>query len=360
MRLTIMKKQYIKRRIPLLVIFTIILFQPSRADNILVWQIGENDNNPSEFALAPDGYEQFILNDFGWEDKYFLIGYSDPKTEWPYIIPGTSDTWGGTWGTSGWRSSTLNILFGLNKLPESGQWKLIIDILDCNSDDLPLFKVTINGKSWKYRIPAFNKNEDISRLPDDSEEYLIEIQIPKGLIKKGGNEINLTTLEGSWLKFDNIRLEGPEEVELTESKKLYLRSIKLADYEIQTENGTSQPLLVDIQHLSGTPELIVLLNGEKIFSETVEKGRYTFEAPMPAVTSALNSEYEIRVDGIKIESGVIERQPQKIISLAGYVNTKMGTAHSRWMIAPGPWMPFSMVPPHTGELLSAWTGSSCF
>ncbi len=119
-----MKKHYNKNRIELLAVFLVFFFLSSKAENIVVWQIGESDNSDSEFALAPNGYEQFILNDFGWEDKYFLIGSSIAKTDWPYIIPGTSDTWGGTWGTSGWRSSTLNILFGIDKLPKSGDWKL--------------------------------------------------------------------------------------------------------------------------------------------------------------------------------------------------------------------------------------------
>jgi predicted alpha-1,2-mannosidase len=64
---------------------------------------------------------------------------------------------------------------------------------------------------------------------------------------------------------------------------------------------------------------------------------------MPAVTSKVKSKYEIWVDGTKIQLGKIDRTPQKTITPAEYADTKMGTAHSRWMIAPGPWMPFSMV-----------------
>ena len=40
---------------------------------------------------------------------------------------------------------------------------------------------------------------------------------------------------------------------------------------------------------------------------------------------------------------MIRRAPHNTITLADYIDTRMGTAHSRWMIAPGPWMPFSMV-----------------
>ncbi len=87
----------------------------------------------------------------------------------------------------------------------------------------------------------------------------------------------------------------------------------------------------------------MILDGNSILTEKVETGRYIFEAPMPAVTSKIKSKYEIWVDGKKIQSGKVERSPQKPITPAEYADTKMGSAHSRWMIAPGPWMPFSMV-----------------
>ena len=161
-----------------------MLFTACTPKNKTIWQIGENNNSASEFALSNNEYKDYIAHDFGWEDKYFLVGTSNENTDWPYIIPGISDTWGGTWGTSGWRSSTLNILFG-------------IDVLDCNSEDLPLFKVSVNGKSWKYRLPVINEGSKIDVLPKDSSEYLIEIPIPNQLIQKGGNEISFSTIEAS-------------------------------------------------------------------------------------------------------------------------------------------------------------------
>jgi predicted alpha-1,2-mannosidase len=327
----------------ILILFSSLLWQSCLADHTVIWQIGENNNSSGEFALAPNGYSEYIANDFGWEDKYFLIGTSKTDKDWPYIIPGTSDTWGGTWGTSGWRSSTLNILFGIDNLPKNGDWKFTVDILDCNSKDLPLFKVTINGKSWKYRLPILNENNHIDSLATDASEYLIEIPIPDGLIKKGGNEINLTSLEGSWLKFDQVRLEGPKGTVLTTNNKVYLHSVNAADYEIESDDKTAQPLLVDVEHLSGLSELKVLLDGNEIFKEIPEEGRYVFEAPMPAVNARTTSHYEIQVGGSIIQSGKVERNPSNLITPSGYVDTKIGTAHSRWMIAPGPWMPFSMV-----------------
>lgn len=320
-----------------------LLFSSCTSENRVLWQIGESNNSGAEFALSPGDYSRFIEKDFGWEDKYFLIGTSDDKTDWPYIIPGTSDTWGGTWGTSGWRSSTLNILFGIEKLPGDGDWKLSIDILDCNPEDVPLLKVTVNGRSWKYRIPVINENSTIDGELGDTSEYLIELALENEMMRSGGNEIRLTVLEGSWLKFDQVKLEGPGNVRLRENKGVYLRGVEAADYEIETAQGPAQALLVDLEHLSGTAELQVKLEGKEIFSAKPEVKRYSYEAPMPAVDSREESKYEILLDGKRIQSGTIVRSPQKTITPAEYVDTKMGTAHSRWMIAPGPWMPFSMV-----------------
>ena len=331
------------RKIAIGIIISGLLLSACNTENVVVWQIGENNNSGSEFALAPDHYGDYIARDFGWEDKFFLIGKSDPNKDWPYIIPGTSDNWGGTWGTSGWRSSTLTILFGIDRLTMSGNWKLTVDVLDCNPEDLPLLKVSVNGRSWKHRIPVIHTGSSLENKPVDASEYLVEIPLPAGLIREGGNEINLTTLEGSWLRFDQVMLEGPDRVRLRENPEAFLRSVKVADYEIESDRGRAQPLLVDIEHLSGDPELKVCVDGREIFTDTLEMGRYTFEAPMEAVEVSLKSKYDIFINGRKVQSGKVTREPGDLITPAGYADTKMGTAHSRWMIAPGPWMPFSMV-----------------
>jgi predicted alpha-1,2-mannosidase len=325
------------------ILFLSLTFISCNTGNQVIWQIGENNNSGEEFALAPDRFEEFIPQDFGWEDKFFLIGYSDETTDWPYIIPGTSDTWGGTWGTSGWRSSTLNILFGLKKAPDTTPWSLYIDILDVNPENLPLFKVTVNGRSWKYRIPEINAESQPGVNPSASSEYIIEIPLESYLLKAGGNTISLTVLEGSWLKFDQIKLEAPTNAKLTAYKDAFLRKVEVADYEIESEQGRSQELLIDIEHLEGKPRLEVQLDGQEIFSDTLEDGHYIFEAPMPAVSTLTESSYKILINGKKVEKGQIMRSPCELITPADYVDTKMGTAHSRWMIAPGPWMPFSMV-----------------
>ena len=326
----------------LIIVITGIFFSCQPKQKIL-WQIGKADNSAAEFALAPDEYSRFLEKDFGWEDKFYLVGFSGEKEDWPYVLPGPSDEWGGTSGTAGWRSHVLNILFGLDKAPKKGAWNLIVDLLDYQKEDPPVFKVTVNGESWKFRLQGGSGNKVPQAVMADSSGTVLEIPLPTGLLKEGGNEITLTTLQGSWLVFDQVRLEGPGNAKLKQEEKAFIRNVEPANYEIQGDDGPAQPLLVDVQHLDGVSKLKLLLDGEQVFSQHIETGRYNFEVPMPEVEKPTESKYEIWIDDKKIEEGTVKRKQCKLITPAEYADTKMGTAHSRWMIAPGPWMPFSMV-----------------
>ncbi|XCF05922.1 GH92 family glycosyl hydrolase [Tamlana crocina] len=313
------------------------------AQQSIIWQIGKSDNSSSEFALANSEYTKFLEHDFGWEDRFYLIGFSNQKTDFPFVLPGATDYWGGTSGLAGIRPHEINILFGVNKKPEKGVWKLVVDVLDCNPETPPLFKVNINGKPWQFKLDKGQNTEALKGSNKGTKEQILSIPVPNELIKLGGNKVQLTTLEGSWLVFDQVRLEGPERVELVKPKNAFLRNVEAANYELEVNSNRVQPLLIDVQHLSGTPLLQVKLDNQTIFKETIEHGRNIYEAPMPAVSLSKVSYYSVLLNGKIIQQGTIKRTPQPLNTFADYVDTKIGTGHSRWMIAPGPWMPFSMV-----------------
>ncbi|MFW6043130.1 MAG: GH92 family glycosyl hydrolase, partial [Marinilabiliaceae bacterium] len=308
----------------------------------VLWEIGQDDQSAEEFALAPSGYDKFLENDFGFEDRSFIVGVSGDSTDWPYVLPGPSDTWGGTSGTAGWRSHYLNILFGLKDAAQ-GPYTLVLDVNDYNPGQSPLVRITINGEHWKYQLPA---GKDTIETPDAStrqRSFTARTEIPRGLLKEGGNEITVSTVWGSWLVFDQLRLEGPASVELEQPGTLFVRNVRAGEYEKETDGERFQPLLVDVEHIDGRSPLKVILDGEEIFRETPESGRYEFEVPMPAVGEETSSEYVIKSDGETLRKGTVDRGPQELVTASDYVNTMRGSAHSRWMIAPGPWMPFSMV-----------------
>lgn len=334
-----------KRMLLLGCLFVLITTSYSASDKKgFVWNIGVSDSSTVELALGPDRYKEFLANDFGFEDRYFLVGKDDVKKSFPYVLPGPADQWGGTWSTAGLRTHDTNILFGLDKVPEESEWTLVVDLADSSPHKPPLLKVTINNKQ-EEKIQLSLGGSDASITGDMSQAKPVRLLIPikKDVLREGGNCITLSVLEGSWLLFDHVGLEGPSRAGLVIPDKAFVRSVEAAGYEVSSDGRNSQPLLVDVEHLEGQPTLSVKLDGKEILSTRLDTARYCLEALMPSVSTPQVSKYEIRADGKLLQKGKVERKPQPLQTAACYVDTRIGTAHSRWMIAPGPWMPFGMV-----------------
>jgi predicted alpha-1,2-mannosidase len=308
-----------------------------------VWRIGTADQSAGEFALAPDGYRQFLAGDFGYEDRYYLVGKDKPGESFPYVLPGPADEWGGTGPAAGWRTHEINILFGLKNKPGAGDWTLHIDLLDNAAEHPPLFKVSMNGQAETFQLTAGGGAPSIEGRWTEAKGQRLTVFVKPGTIRQGGNRITLSILEGSWALFDHIALEGPAQAKLTEPEGVFIRNVEAAAYEIEEDGVRSQPLLTELEHLEKNPLLTVELDGQTILTERIDSGYYLLEAPMPAVAVATTSRYRILSDQKTVQEGVVTRAPQALQTPADYVDTRMGTAHSRWMIAPGPWAPFGMV-----------------
>jgi len=309
-----------------------------------VWSIGESDGSAAELALGPAAYNTFLSRDFGYEDGFYLVGRSSPAADFPYVLPGPDDTWGGTWSTSGWRTHQTNVLFVLGeKIPRGTRFRLVVDMLDC-SPVRSLFKVVINGRqSAKFELKGASEGS-VEGKARGVRPRRLEVEVEPDVIRGGGNEITLAVLEGSWFVFDAVRLEATGEVDVARPESAFVHEVTAAEYEIERDGGRFQPLVVDVQALDEEPARIeVLLDGKGILKTTLEGGRSQFEAPMPAVKRNRGGRYAVMVNGTEVASGRVERSAQRLQTAADYVDTGMGSAHSRWMIAPGPWMPMSMV-----------------
>ena len=312
----------------------------------VVWQIGQKDGTGNEFALAPRGYNDFLQHDFGWENNYFLIGRSDAKKSFPYVLPGINDKWAGSGSPAGRRTQQVNILFDIAKKGTGGAWTLVIDFADVHKAERPLLKVSVNGKAHKMVLPGGGGDASIVHGNfSRAKPFTAKFDLADGEIVEGANEIKITSIEGSWAIFDDVRLEGPSDAVLRHAHKgAYVRGVRAGDYLIP---GTGkQPLLVDVEHLEGAPVVRVEIDGKVALEQRVEAGAYSLEAPMDAAVAGrppYRANYRVFVDAACVREGTVKCTPQRDAGVAGYVDTRMGTAHSRWMLAPGPWTPFSMV-----------------
>jgi len=310
------------------------------AQQSTIWQIGKNDNQASDMALYPAEFKKFLENDFGYEDRYFLIGSSDAVREFPFVLPGPKNGWGGTGHTAGIRSHFITLSFELKDVPSKGDWSLSLDLLAVDPEHGSILKLLINDKPYTSTLEKGEGKADPVGPFTNAEEKLVTFSLPRDLIKEGYNEIVITSLNGGWIAFDELKLQGPKGATLKPAAGALIRKVRPATF--QTADA-KQPLLIDIVDAKKKATMSVLLDGKEIMKQELEAGRSVLEAPMPAVSSATKSTYQILINGKKYTTGTLVREPQKTATAADYVNTMMGAAHSRWMLAPGPWMPFSMV-----------------
>ena len=200
----------------LLVLATETMFAGTRTPDKPIWQIGQKDGSPKGFALAPDRFRDFIENDFGYEDTYFLVGHSSTEKSFPYVLPGPVDIWGGTWPTAGWRTHCLTILFGLEGRPKAeADYLLNIHLADHATNFLPLVKVSLNDIDTKVQILKEGVDFSAQRKPNQMENvtdtlgitgnlsaaspYTIAIPLKGRDLHKGGNQLVISVLEGVYL-----------------------------------------------------------------------------------------------------------------------------------------------------------------
>lgn len=302
------------------------------AQEYTIWQLGNSDGSSSEFALSPNGYKKFLEHDFGYEDNAFIIGQSSLKRDLPYVLPGPANEWG-TGGTSGLRTHFLNLYYVLNDSVKNDQCTLQVKLANSDPKNSATLQISINGKPYNFDVKAgIGAGEPIGNA-SKSGNSTISIPLTADLIRKGGNQITMTVIKGGWVEFDSFKLLGPPDIKLVTDRSVIVRNVQQADFEILNGGKSVQNMLVDLLKLNDNEQLKVVLDGKKIYEKTLEKGAAKLEIPMPYVTKDVWSKYEIYSNGQLIQSSTIKRSPKKRGGVSDYVNTMMGAAHSRWMIA---------------------------
>ena len=165
----------------------------------LYWQIGAVDKNDSEFALAPSKWSSYKA------DALYVIGSSNPATDWPYVQPGPDDQW------AGGRAHTNSIYFGLANVIAEGDCKLTLSLLDAQKPYSPTLQITVNGQSWTKQTVPGGGDLSINGQPDKGIPSTVSIDFPSSLLRKGVNTVTITTTQGSWILYDAVTMNGPAE-----------------------------------------------------------------------------------------------------------------------------------------------------
>jgi alpha-mannosidase len=170
----------------------------------IVFQIGAPDGDYHEFAITGKhaDYPSRFPN-----DADFVVGQSDPQKDWPFILPGPGDPWAGR------KSHVFKVHFKLPQTP-GGFYRLVVDFVSTHPSNPPLLAIEINGAHLEYKTAAGSGDRALTD-PKAGRPSSIQQVLPSAVLRAGDNTISLTTLTGSWVLFDDVRLESgwaaPEE-----------------------------------------------------------------------------------------------------------------------------------------------------
>lgn len=311
-----------------------------RADNVL-FEIGEKDGSPAEFALYPSHYKNFLIDFTGV--KHFAVGYSTPEKNWPYVLPGPKDRWGGGGYYAGYHPRHFPVInFQLPETRKEGNCLLSLFFAGANGKELPVLRVEVNGHRFEKKIEGKSTDKLLTgEEKPDPQEWTIEF--PAGWLEKGMNRIQMGIVKGRWCMFDCIRLSGPEGMDITPISSSLITSVKAADFEYEKSGKKhSLPILVDMVQYD-RPRNLTFVCGKTKVTRRVETGKSIQQILVPAVKNPKNEEFAIYADGKPIYQGTVELAPKPLHEYADDVDILMGTGNSRWMYKPSVSLPFGMV-----------------
>ncbi|MBI3851898.1 MAG: glycoside hydrolase family 92 protein [Verrucomicrobia bacterium] len=319
-----------------------------------LWQIGQADQRAAEFALSPSNYPAF-LQQFGSPDHAYYVGVSKPESDWPYVLPGPSDGWGGSSGGGRWdQMNTLPIGFVLAQAATADHCKLVLNIADTRPERPPRLRITINGTVFNRELSPGGSEDSLRGHLGSAKPQVVEVEFPATLLRPGYNEIALRSTGGSWLVFDALRLEVPSEVRLASPANTVIRSVTTTAYAVSAKKNMPATIRLEVFRASSPGRLKVEVESGGSQELDTQPGLQVFEIPAPTSAPGKGTHFHVSADGQLLHESQLNLRASPPAAPADYVDVFKGTAHSRWMIGPGPSLPFSMVKISPDNQTAGW------
>jgi len=173
---------------------TAIPFMQSQHAQV-VWQIGEFDGSAREFALAPNGANDFAKRYAG--GVVFTVGQMK-AADLPFIQPSAKDTlWGGR----------AVVPFGIDfdLADAAGTYALVIALVDTHEQFASTMEIAVNGQVVGTRpMPLGRGRAYYGEVEGHGPTFMVPVQA--GRLRAGHNQVEITLRGGSWVAYDAIAL----------------------------------------------------------------------------------------------------------------------------------------------------------
>ncbi len=261
------------------------------APAVRVFQIGAADADYHEFALA--GNYRDYLQQFP-DDATFVVGKSDPKENWPWILPGPSDAWAGS------RPHTFRIKFDLSEVGE-GYYRLVLDFVDTQAALPPVLTISLNGTELKFRLPPGHGDDSLTNAKV-GRNYSLQQVFPARLLRTGENTLAIENGQGSWALFDDVRLESGAPAP-AEPLRLSVEAMPWLKHSADGPRRLVQALVEDLRSVR-EPATLVWKAGSQSGQEELNLRFGHNEVPLllPDVTLPTTVEVALKADGKELKA----------------------------------------------------------
>jgi hypothetical protein len=265
-----------------------------------LWEIGQADGSGAEFALAPDGYGRFE------RDGFVAVGRSDPKRDWPYVLPGPDDAWAGA------RSHTFAVAFGVKgPAPKAGSCRLELAVTDTRPGKPLRLRLALNGRAQDCNVPPGGSDRSIAGQTDQGRRLRLDITFPAAALRAGTNLLTLTTLSGGWLLFDRLAFEAPAGVEPAPTAETVLVNCSLVPTLRSRGGRLFQTARLSVGHAGNEIAATVQVGGESPSRVTLRRGAQDVEVLVPDVAAQTPVPLAIAAGGQTLASEVLVVKPAR-------------------------------------------------
>ncbi len=296
-----------------------------------LWEIGKADNDTAEFAYAPNHYDQY---DSSRGEPVFLVGQSDPGTDWPYVHPGPSDAW------AGGKLHTFTIYFGLDRVVSDGECSLVVDLADTHAGSPPKLRIDVNGHSYEHSTPRGASDESIRGNASAGKEHRFTVVFPAAELKQGNNAIAITAIAGSWMLYDALALETPSGMSLGGlTAETMVDSVSTRGVLFERQGEKYQPVDVHIQHIGDPIDATLAVGGGDPVPVQIVQGQQSIEYETPAVEKETNVAVKLESNGAVLADREVVVQPVRewVVYLLHHTHLDIGYTHVQTEVEARQW-----------------------
>ncbi|MBI4605133.1 MAG: hypothetical protein HY721_24480, partial [Planctomycetes bacterium] len=161
----------------------------------------------------------------------------------------------------------------------------------------PALRVAVNGRAFEVALPAGASDASVFGEPRKGKPHSFQVAFPSELLRPGDNQVRITTLKGSWLLYDALRLEAPAGAE---AAPVQARTLLEAAEPLRAlrRDGDGERLLqtvrVTLFHIGEPVQASVRVEGAEPVRVELARRSQSVEVRVPAVER--EEEVEVAVE----------------------------------------------------------------